>query len=105
MIDPPQLHQHLFHTRLLGSISSALYYNQNTEMPAAKVRSGKGFSAGGADDTSIVSPRSRCTWGSAERRRQMRGSPCAGEGPAGIPPGQWLKAPAPVPESRAPAAA
>jgi carboxypeptidase Taq len=30
-----QLHQHLHHTRLLGSISSALYYDQNTVMPAA----------------------------------------------------------------------
>ena len=30
-----QLHQHLHHTRLLGSISSALYYDQNTAMPAA----------------------------------------------------------------------
>ena len=32
MIDPPQLHQHLHHTRLLGSISSALYYGAS--MPA-----------------------------------------------------------------------
>jgi carboxypeptidase Taq len=32
-----QLHQHLHHTRLLGSISSALYYDQNTVMPAAGV--------------------------------------------------------------------
>jgi carboxypeptidase Taq len=30
-----QLHQHLHQTRLLGSISSALYYDQNTVMPAA----------------------------------------------------------------------
>jgi carboxypeptidase Taq len=30
-----RLHQHLHHTRLLGSISSALYYDQNTVMPAA----------------------------------------------------------------------
>ena len=30
-----QLHQHLHHNRLLGSISSALYYDQNTVMPAA----------------------------------------------------------------------
>jgi carboxypeptidase Taq len=30
-----QLQQHLHHTRLLGSISSALYYDQNTVMPAA----------------------------------------------------------------------
>jgi carboxypeptidase Taq len=30
-----QLHQHLRHTRLLGSIISALYYDQNTVMPAA----------------------------------------------------------------------
>ncbi len=30
-----QLHQHLHHTRLLGSISSALYYDQNTVMPGA----------------------------------------------------------------------
>ena len=30
-----QLHQYLHHTRLLGSISSALYYDQNTVMPAA----------------------------------------------------------------------
>ncbi|MFM7169487.1 MAG: carboxypeptidase M32, partial [Cyanobium sp.] len=30
-----ELHQHLHHTRLLGSISSALYYDQNTVMPAA----------------------------------------------------------------------
>ena len=30
-----QLHQHLQQTRLLGSISSALYYDQNTVMPAA----------------------------------------------------------------------
>jgi len=30
-----QLHKHLHHTRLLGSISSALYYDQNTVMPAA----------------------------------------------------------------------
>ena len=30
-----QLHQHLHTTRLLGSISSALYYDQNTVMPAA----------------------------------------------------------------------
>jgi carboxypeptidase Taq len=30
-----QLHQHLHHTRLLGSISSVLYYDQNTVMPAA----------------------------------------------------------------------
>jgi carboxypeptidase Taq len=30
-----QLHQHLHTTRLLGSISSALYYDQNTGMPAA----------------------------------------------------------------------
>ncbi|MCS5692739.1 carboxypeptidase M32 [Cyanobium sp. FGCU-6] len=30
-----QLHQHLHHTRLLGSISSTLYYDQNTVMPAA----------------------------------------------------------------------
>ncbi|QVL51825.1 MAG: carboxypeptidase M32 [Cyanobium sp. M30B3] len=30
-----QLHRHLHHTRLLGSISSALYYDQNTVMPAA----------------------------------------------------------------------
>jgi hypothetical protein len=51
-----QLHQYLHHTRLLGSISSALYYDQNTVMPAAKVRSGKGFSAGGADDTGAVKP-------------------------------------------------
>ena len=29
------LHQHLHQTRLLGSISSALYYDQNTVMPAA----------------------------------------------------------------------
>jgi carboxypeptidase Taq len=29
-----QLHQHLHQTRLLGSISSALYYDQNTAMPA-----------------------------------------------------------------------
>jgi len=29
------LHQHLQQTRLLGSISSALYYDQNTVMPAA----------------------------------------------------------------------
>jgi carboxypeptidase Taq len=29
-----QLHQHLHQTRLLGSISSALYYDQNTVMPA-----------------------------------------------------------------------
>ena len=30
-----KLHQHLHQTRLLGSISSALYYDQNTVMPAA----------------------------------------------------------------------
>jgi carboxypeptidase Taq len=30
-----QLHKHLHHTRLLGSISSALYYDQNTVMPGA----------------------------------------------------------------------
>ena len=30
-----RLQQHLHHTRLLGSISSALYYDQNTVMPAA----------------------------------------------------------------------
>ena len=30
-----QLHQHLHQTRLLGSISSALYYDQNTVMPSA----------------------------------------------------------------------
>jgi carboxypeptidase Taq len=30
-----RLHEHLHHTRLLGSISSALYYDQNTVMPAA----------------------------------------------------------------------
>ena len=30
-----RLHQHLHTTRLLGSISSALYYDQNTVMPAA----------------------------------------------------------------------
>ena len=30
-----RLRQHLHHTRLLGSISSALYYDQNTVMPAA----------------------------------------------------------------------
>ncbi len=30
-----QLHQHLHQTRLLGSISSALYYDQNTVMPTA----------------------------------------------------------------------
>jgi carboxypeptidase Taq len=30
-----QLGQHLHHTRLLGSISSALYYDQNTVMPPA----------------------------------------------------------------------
>jgi carboxypeptidase Taq len=30
-----QLRQHLHQTRLLGSISSALYYDQNTVMPAA----------------------------------------------------------------------
>jgi len=30
-----QLHEHLHATRLLGSISSALYYDQNTVMPAA----------------------------------------------------------------------
>ena len=30
-----QLHQYLHTTRLLGSISSALYYDQNTVMPAA----------------------------------------------------------------------
>ena len=30
-----QLHTHLHETRLLGSISSALYYDQNTVMPAA----------------------------------------------------------------------
>jgi carboxypeptidase Taq len=30
-----QLQQHLHHTRLLGSISSALYFDQNTVMPAA----------------------------------------------------------------------
>ncbi len=30
-----RLHQHLHQTRLLGSISSALYYDQNTVMPAA----------------------------------------------------------------------
>jgi carboxypeptidase Taq len=30
-----QLHQYLHHTRLLGSISSSLYYDQNTVMPAA----------------------------------------------------------------------
>lgn len=30
-----ELHQHLHQTRLLGSISSALYYDQNTVMPAA----------------------------------------------------------------------
>ena len=30
-----QLQQHLHQTRLLGSISSALYYDQNTAMPAA----------------------------------------------------------------------
>ena len=30
-----QLQQHLHHTRLLGSISSTLYYDQNTVMPAA----------------------------------------------------------------------
>ena len=30
-----QLQQHLHHTRLLGSISSALYYDQNTVLPAA----------------------------------------------------------------------
>ena len=30
-----QLHQHLHQTRLLGSISSTLYYDQNTVMPAA----------------------------------------------------------------------
>jgi carboxypeptidase Taq len=30
-----KLHQHLHGTRLLGSISSALYYDQNTVMPAA----------------------------------------------------------------------
>jgi carboxypeptidase Taq len=30
-----QLHQHLQQTRLLGSISSTLYYDQNTVMPAA----------------------------------------------------------------------
>ena len=29
-----QLHQHLHQTRLLGAISSALYYDQNTAMPA-----------------------------------------------------------------------
>jgi len=30
-----RLHQHLHHTRVLGSISSALYYDQNTVMPPA----------------------------------------------------------------------
>ena len=30
-----RLHGHLHETRLLGSISSALYYDQNTVMPAA----------------------------------------------------------------------
>ncbi len=30
-----RLHEHLHQTRLLGSISSALYYDQNTVMPAA----------------------------------------------------------------------
>jgi carboxypeptidase Taq len=30
-----RLHEHLHHTRLLGSINSALYYDQNTVMPAA----------------------------------------------------------------------
>ena len=30
-----RLHRHLHHTHLLGSISSALYYDQNTVMPAA----------------------------------------------------------------------
>lgn len=30
-----RLHQHLHQTRLLGSINSALYYDQNTVMPAA----------------------------------------------------------------------
>jgi carboxypeptidase Taq len=30
-----RLYEHLHHTRLLGSISSALYYDQNTVMPAA----------------------------------------------------------------------
>jgi carboxypeptidase Taq len=30
-----RLHSHLHQTRLLGSISSALYYDQNTVMPAA----------------------------------------------------------------------
>ena len=30
-----QLRQHLHQTRLLGSISSALYYDQNTVMPSA----------------------------------------------------------------------
>ena len=30
-----RLRQHLHHTRLLGSISSTLYYDQNTVMPAA----------------------------------------------------------------------
>ncbi|MEX0588188.1 MAG: carboxypeptidase M32, partial [Cyanobium sp.] len=30
-----QLQQHLHITRLLGSISSALYYDQNTVMPSA----------------------------------------------------------------------
>lgn len=30
-----RLHRHLHHTRLLGSIGSALYYDQNTVMPAA----------------------------------------------------------------------
>ena len=32
-----QLHQYLHHTRLLGSISSPLYYDQNTLMPASRV--------------------------------------------------------------------
>ncbi|MFM9046701.1 MAG: hypothetical protein ACKOOH_03415, partial [Cyanobium sp.] len=41
-----QLYQHLHHTRLLGSISSALYYDQNTVMPAAGDRFGGGELAG-----------------------------------------------------------
>ena len=32
-----QLHQHLHQTRLLGSISSTLYYDQNTVMPTSEV--------------------------------------------------------------------